>query len=242
MPIQILALCPITELTSAFLVIVVLPIMLIDISPTLQNDMPGWPGDTPFGCRRVAEIGPACPVNVSSFTTSVHIGAHADAPNHFTRDGLDIASLAPDIFIGACVLIDARSAKGPLITPDDVLQQLPIAVERVLIRQYDAYPKIWDAALKGLQPELIGELARRGCRLIGVDAASVDPADSKSLDAHHACDRNGICIIEGLLLDGVPPGEYELIALPMKLAGSDAAPVRAILRTTVNSPKQGARP
>ncbi|MFM8750602.1 arylformamidase [Rhabdaerophilum sp.] len=203
---------------------------LIDISPAFQAGMPGWPGDTPFQAERSWAIGPGCPVNVSRITLSSHVGAHADAPLHFEADGRAIDAMPLERYIGPCHLVDARGGDGP-IQPERVLPALPAQVERVLIRQYEHYPETWDAGLRGLSPALVEALADRGCRLIGVDAASVDPTDSKTLDAHHAIERRGIAIIEGLVLDHVAPGPYELIAPPLRIAGCDAAPLRAVLRT-----------
>jgi arylformamidase len=202
---------------------------LIDISPPFRRGMPGWPGDTPFESPRQWAIGPDCPVNVSRITMSSHIGSHADAPLHYRADGCPIAELPLEPFIGPCYVVDARGA-GDLIRVGDALPFLPERVERVLIRQYETYPESWDDALKGLDPDLVTALAARGCMLIGVDAASVDPANSKTLDAHRRLDQHGILIIEGLVLDHVAPGTYELIAPPLKIEGCDAAPLRALLR------------
>lgn len=202
---------------------------LIDISPLFRAGMPGWPGDTPFAAPRTWAIGPGCPVNVSRITLSSHVGSHADAPLHYRADGRHIAELPLDPFIGPCHVVDARRA-GALVRAEDVLPFLPARAERVLIRQYQAYPESWDENLKGLAPDLVTALAERGCRLIGVDAASVDPANSKTLDAHRRIDEHGIFIIEGLVLDHAAPGAYELIAPPLKIDGCDAAPLRAVLR------------
>lgn len=202
---------------------------LIDISPPFRAGMPGWPGDTPFSCERTWAIGPGCPVNVSRIVLSSHVGSHADAPLHFRADGAAIDALPLEVFVGPCVVVDARGA-GAAVDVDDVVPQLPPRVERVLIRQYARTPEGWDPALKGLSVALVRALAARGVRLVGVDANSVDPADSKGLDAHHAIADAGICIVEGLVLDHVAPGAYELIALPLRIAGCDAAPLRAVLR------------
>ncbi len=203
---------------------------LIDISPAFRAGMPGWPGDTPFDAARSWSLGPDCPVNVSKIVLSSHVGSHADAPSHFDAEGRPIDAMPLELYIGPCHVVDARGA-GARIGVADVLPQLPGRVERVLIRQYEHYPEQWDADLKGLEPALIAALAARGVRLIGVDAASVDPANSKTLDAHHAIEAHGIAIIEGLVLDAVAPGGYELIAPPLKIEGCDAAPLRAVLRT-----------
>lgn len=204
--------------------------ILHDISPLFRRDMQCWPGDMPFGVERVARIEDGSTVNVSSVVISSQVGSHADAPLHYRADGASIAELVLEPFIGPCHLVDARSSVGATIG-FEILPQLPEQVERLLIRQYDRQPDRWDPHLKGIDPALVVELARRGARLIGMDAASVDPADSKTLAAHHALDAHDIRIIEGLLLDDVAAGEYELVALPLKLADCDGAPLRAILRS-----------
>lgn len=204
--------------------------MLIDISPDLRAGIAVWPGDSPFSQERTWEIGPECPVNVSRLTLSSHTGAHADAPLHYRADGASIDKLPLDLFIGPCHLVDASASQGALIHPEDIWPQLPDRARRVLIRQYRRHPEGWDPALRGLSVELVDDLARRGVQLVGVDAASVDPADSKTLNAHRRLDSHGIVIIEGLVLDQVAAGPYELIAPPLKIVDGDAAPLRAVLR------------
>ncbi|MFO1159546.1 MAG: cyclase family protein [Reyranellaceae bacterium] len=152
------------------------------------------------------------------------LGRTAREPLHYKQDGATIAELPLEPFIGRCFVVDARAGKGRVVREADVVPALPDKVERILIRQHERYPPEWDADLKGLDPALVTSLARRGVRLIGVDAASVDPANSKTLDAHHEIDRHDIRIVEGLVLDRVEPGEYELIALPIKIANRDGAP------------------
>lgn len=201
-----------------------------DISPLFRAAMPCWPGDMPFAVEPVARIADGSTVNVSRIVVSSHVGSHADAPLHYRADGASMAEIALEPFIGRCHLVDARGSTGATIGME-ILERLPARVERVLIRQYDRQPDGWDPGLKGIDPALVAELARRGARLIGMDAASVDPADSKTLEAHRALDAHDIRIIEGLLLDDVAAGEYELVALPLKLADCDGAPLRAILRS-----------
>jgi arylformamidase len=100
----------------------------------------------------------------------------------------------------------------------------------VLVRTYASAPSGWDAALAGYAPDTVERLADVGVRLIGIDTASIDPADSKTLDAHQVIRRRNLRVLENLVLDEVPEGDYELIALPLKLTTADASPVRAILR------------
>lgn len=205
--------------------------MLYDISQTLRNDLPVWPGDTRFDLRRTWAMGPGIPVNVSAFTLSTHSGSHADAPFHYDANGAAIDAVDPSIYLGPAQIIDARHAKD-VVTSAHVLPQLRADVTRVLIRTYDRAPQqIWDDNFRAIAAPLVDDLAARGVRLIGVDTPSLDPQTSKTMDAHLAVARHGLAILEGLVLDAVPFGTYELIALPLKIAGADSSPVRAILRS-----------
>lgn len=203
---------------------------LWDISQRLRPSIPVWPGEPPFALDRIVEIDEACPVNVSVMTIGVHAGTHADSPLHYSADGAgsDEADLAT--YLGSCVVIDARHA-GVRVEPDDIDWPAIAGAKRVLIRTYEHFPADeWDAGFKAMAPAVIEQLAGQGVRLIGTDAPSLDPQDSKTLAAHQAVLAADMRILEGLVLDDVPPGPYELIALPLRIAGSDASPVRAILR------------
>jgi arylformamidase len=168
------------------------------------------------------------PVNVSALTMSTHTGAHADAPLHYAADAPDIASVDLAPFLGECLVVDARGA-GPLILPEH-LPDLTRA-ERVLFRTFAAFPHDdWAAETAAIAPETIDSLAAVGVRLVGLDGPSIDPQTSKTMDAHLAVLRHDIRVLEGLVLDAVPPGRYELIALPLAIVGGDASPVRAVLR------------
>ena len=203
----------------------------IDISPTLAPGMPVWPGDTAYAAEPTWQIGPASPVNVSRPTLSTHTGAHADAPLHYDTDGLAIADCSLSPYLGPCHVVHAM-APGERVTIGEVADKLPARPERILFRTYERAPTAyWDSAFKALDAALIDELARRGARLVGLDTPSIDPETSKTLDAPMAVRRAGMAILEGLILDRAQDGRYELIALPLKLAGLDASPVRAVLRT-----------
>lgn len=202
---------------------------LWDISPTISADIPVWPGDTPFEASPTWEIKDGCPVHVSRMTMTTHLGAHTDAPSHYDPLGptIDAVGLAP--YLGPCRVIDCAGAT--LVRPEHLADHLAGTPPRVLLRTYAAAPQqAWDAAFPAIAPETIALLASKGVVLIGTDAASLDPQEAKELRAHHAVRRHGMAILEGVVLDAVPPGDYELIALPLKLAGMDASPVRAILR------------
>jgi arylformamidase len=168
-------------------------------------------------------------VNVSAFEMSPHVGTHADAPLH-VRDGeRGSDSLAPDAFLGPAIVIGLEGTTGP-VDVDALSTRLPRRVERLLLRTGrtiagGAFPEAWPA----LTPACVRWLARRGLRLLGVDAPSVDDRESKTLDTHHALFDAGASIVENLDLRGVTDGPYELIALPLRVEGLDAAPVRAVL-------------
>lgn len=205
--------------------------MLYDISQTLRNDLPVWPGDTRFDLRRTWAMGPGVPVNVSAFTLSTHSGSHADAPFHYDADGIAIDAVDPAIYLGPAQVIDVRHAAG-LVTSAHVLPHLLADVPRVLLRTYDRAPQqTWDDSFCAVAAGLIDDLAARGVKLIGIDTPSLDPQTSKTMEAHLAVSRHGLAILEGLVLDAVPVGLYELIALPLKIAGADSSPVRAVLRS-----------
>ncbi len=204
---------------------------LWDISPPVHAGSPVFPGDTAYSQQWCATIGPGCPVNVSAITLSPHVGAHADAPLHYDEHGASIGDVSLDAFLGSCRVIHAI-ARGPLITWDHIAHAVDATLpQRVLVRTYERMPvDRWDDTLAAYAPDTIERLADLGVLLVGIDTASIDPADSKTLDSHQVIRRRGLRVLENLVLDDVPEGDYELIALPLKLAAADASPVRAVLR------------
>ena len=204
---------------------------LWDISPPVDAGTPVFPGDTPYSQAWAAEIGPGCPVNVSAITLSPHVGAHADAPLHYDPQGAAIGAVDLAPFLGRCRVIHAIGA-GPLVRWDDLAHAItPDLPPRVLVRTYAQAPTAWDAALAAYAPDVVARLADAGVLLIGIDTASIDPADSKTLDSHQVIRQRGLRVLENLVLDEAPEGDYELIALPLKLTTADASPVRAVLRS-----------
>jgi arylformamidase len=204
--------------------------MIIDISQPLSPGMAFFPGDAPYAESPTFTIAPGCPVNVARLSLSVHCGTHADAPLHYSAAGAPIGALPLDPFIGPCRVIDARAAT-PLALPEHIAAALSGCPPRILLRLTDAPdPKSWPTGFRALAPELIDYLAACGVRLVGIDTPSVDPETSKTLPAHLAALRHDLRILENLVLVHVTPGDYELIALPLRLENLDASPVRAILR------------
>lgn len=207
---------------------------LYDISPPVRPGVPVWPGDTPYRAELSWAIARGDSVNVSALTTTPHLGAHADAPFHVAAGGVGVGELPLEPFLGPCQLVEVPPA--PLILPEHLggvdLGDPP----RLLLKTGSAStpngnPSRFPEAFSALSPELARALGESGALLVGLDTPSVDPFDSKDLAAHHALVAGGVVNLEGLMLDAVPPGIYELIALPLRLEGLDASPVRAVLRT-----------
>lgn len=201
---------------------------LWDISQPLRADLPVWPGDTAFAQAGTWQMDAGSPVNVSALTMSTHSGAHADAPLHYASDAPDIASVDLSAYLGECLVVDARGA-GMLIRTEHIPDLG--GAERVLFRTFATFPNdAWADETTAVAPDAIDALAAAGVRLVGLDGPSIDPQASKTMDAHLAVLRHDIRVLEGLVLDDVPAGRYELIALPLPIVGGDASPVRAVLR------------
>jgi len=203
---------------------------LWDISPAIDTATPIWPGDTPVGIERVWRMEAGSPVNVARLTLSPHTGAHADAPLHYDAEGAAIGNVALDAYLGLCRVMDCIGA-SPVVTPQHLAGSLDDLPPRVLLRTYRAAPTAaWDSAFCAVAPDTVDLLAARGVKLIGIDTPSLDPQESKTMDAHRRIRAHRMAILEGIVLDAVEPGDYELIALPLKLTTLDASPVRAVLR------------
>lgn len=206
---------------------------LIDITPAVSARLGVWPGDTPMSREVLCEIAGGASVTLSTLRSTVHLGAHADGPNHYGAGAPGIGERSLDYYIGPCRVVDAPVKRGVRVGVGDLVGGLAQVNEpRVLLRTGTfPDPEAWNEDFAGVTPELIDALAARGVRTIGLDTPSVDLQSSKDLPAHKAVLRHDMAILEGLVLRGVEPGVYELIALPLKLMGFDASPVRAVLRT-----------
>ncbi|MEO6032794.1 MAG: arylformamidase [Burkholderiaceae bacterium] len=202
---------------------------LWDISAPIAPDSPLFPGDTTYSQQWAARIGPGCPVNVSAITLSPHTGAHADAPRHYADGAPTIGEVDLAPYLGPCRVIHAMAC-GPLVRPEHLAHAVASLPARVLVRTWMKAPTAWTGEFAAFAPETISWLASLGVRLVGIDSPSVDPADSKLLPSHHLLLEHDLRVLENLVLDAVPEGDYELIALPLKLMQADASPVRAVLR------------
>ncbi len=204
--------------------------MIYDMTPPITSRLQVWPGDTPLAREILLDMKRGDNITLSTLHASAHLGAHADAPSHYGADAPAIDARSLDDYLGPCQVMRVDVPRSTRITP----QMLPAAVAapRVLLAT-GTYPdpEHFNTDFAALSPELVEALRGRGVKLIGIDTPSVDLFDSKDLPAHQAFLRANMAILEGLVLTGVPEGLYELIALPLRLVGFDASPVRAILRS-----------
>lgn len=204
--------------------------MIYDLTPPIDRALKVFPGDTPPEREVLLDMEAGAHLTLSTLRTTVHVGAHADAPSHYARGAASIDKRPLDLYLGPCQVLRLAAGRDTLLGPDD-LRGASIAAPRVLLATGTfPDPTIFNEDFAALSPVLIDFLHERGARLVGVDTPSLDPCHSKELPAHQACFRHDMGILEGLVLRHVPEGVYELIALPLPIAGADGSPVRAILR------------
>ncbi|HEU0208225.1 MAG TPA: cyclase family protein [Candidatus Udaeobacter sp.] len=208
-----------------------------DVSRTLSNKLAEWPGDEPFRYHLTNEIAKGATVNLGAISMSVHNGTHADARLHFHANSESIEKASLDLYLGRAVVVDlsqsfSRLKEKHLITLDDLRPDAEEigATSRLLVKtgrwsDSTVFPK----KIPVLAADVPMWLQKNGVKLLGVDLPSMDEIDSKSLQNHRALERVGIAIIESLDLSGVAPGVYNFAGLPLKIAGADGAPVRAVL-------------
>src|SRR5207237_2144284 len=210
---------------------------LWDVSRTLSNDLAEWPGDVPFHFKLTREISKGGSVNLGAISMSVHNGTHADARFHFETDGEMIEKAALEIYMGRAAVVDlaeafSQSSEKHLITLKDLRPHSEEIAEtsRLLIktnRWKDS--TVFQKQIPVIAADIPLWLQKNGVKLLGMDLPSVDEIDSKSLQTHHALADAGIAIVESLDLSGVASGIYQFAAPPLKIAGGDGAPMRAIL-------------
>lgn len=204
--------------------------MIYDLTPPASPRLRVWPGDTPLSREILGDIQRGDAITLSTLHATAHLGAHADAPSHYGARAPAIDQRRLDYYLGPCQVVPVPAARGSRILPAN----LPggVTAPRVLLAT-GTYPdpEQFNEDFAALSPELVEMLHDRGVILVGIDTPSVDLFASTDLPAHKAFLRHDMAILEGLVLKEVPAGVYELIALPLRLVGFDASPVRAILRT-----------
>ena len=198
---------------------------LFDLSPPLSARLAVWPGDVPFS-RDVTSHPDG--TTFSSIATTLHLGSHADAPLHMVAGAAAIDAVPLETWIGPCQVVEARVGPRGRVRLEDLAE--PPSAPRLLVKTGTfGSRERFDDAFAGLDPELAGELAARGVVLVGIDTPSVDPYDDHAYTAHRALVHAGVAWLEGLVLAHVPPGRYDLAALPLRIEGGDGSPVRAVL-------------
>lgn len=201
---------------------------LIDISPLVSERIGVFPGDVPFRRDISLSLAAGDNIDLSAMHGTVHVGAHADAPSHYVPGGESIADRRLELYYGPCQVIEVAVARGARMQPEDL--QVDVEAPRVLFKTGTfRNPERFDEDFASLSPALVDRLHERGVVLVGIDTPSIDPCHDKILESHQAVGRHDMAVLEGLVLEHVPPGFYTLVALPLRLEGADAAPVRAAL-------------
>lgn len=214
--------------------------ILYDISPPLDSRLAVFPGDTPLSREPILQLEQGDSVTLSTLRASCHVGAHVDAPSHYDLRGDAVGARPLDAFLGPCRVIRVSVEPGALVTLDSVHLALRLDesaddafpdLPRVLFAT-GTYrdPREFNPDFAALCPRMVERMGEAGARLVGIDTPSIDPASSTDLQAHRAVARHDMNILEGVVLDDVPSGVYELIALPLRLTEFDGSPVRAVLR------------
>ena len=203
--------------------------MWINISSLLTSTTPVWPGDVPVTFEPTASMEQGASINLAALQMSLHAGTHADAPLHTEAGGAPSDVLALEAFIGEALLVDIP--EGEPVSRAHLKGFDLAGCRRLLLRTRGEAPppRAFERDFQPILPDTVDWMAEQSIVLVGTDAASVDPFDSTELEAHHALNRYGIVNLENLMLGHVEPGRYTLVALPLAVAGMDAAPVRAVL-------------
>jgi len=207
-------------------------VAIYDISVPVREGMPVWPGDPEVQVRKALALARGDAANVSALSLGAHTGTHMDAPYHFLEEGLAIDRIPLELCVGPARVVEVPALVA--IGPAD-LEPLPVrGCVRLLLKTRNS--TLWRR--EGFQEDFVhltGEgaafLVAAGVRLLGIDYLSVEGYRVTGAPAHHALLQAGVFLLEGLDLSAVPPGEYELLCLPLRLTGADGAPARALLRT-----------
>lgn len=201
---------------------------IYDITPTVSPKLAVFPGDTPYANSYLMSFQEGHHLSLSKIESTVHLGAHADAPSHYHARGVSIEERDLNLYLGKVQVITVKEQRGHRISVSDL--KTDIQAPRVLFKTLSfPDPNTWNGDFMALSVELIQFLTKSGVKLVGIDTPSVDLADDKALEVHNEIYRSDLAILEGIVLDKVPDGIYDLIALPLKLQGAEASPLRAVL-------------
>lgn len=203
---------------------------IYDISPLIHGGTAVFPGDTPFKRKVVLDFNTGDKnLLLSALEMSAHLGSHVDAPNHYDSSGVGIDERELNYYLGSAQVIELRLPRHTEIKVCDI-EGIEIKARRVLFKT-KSYPNpdYWNSDFNSLSAEVVNYLAEQNVILVGIDTPSIDLEEAKILNSHQAVFKNNMAILEGIVLDKVREGIYTLIALPLKIAGGDASPVRAVL-------------
>jgi len=206
---------------------------LYDISLTIADDLPVWPGDPKIELKKISKIENGEEANVTHITACVHIGTHVDAPDHFLGNGQTVENLPLDLLVGAAFVVEIH-VDGQISAVDLQSASIPEGTKRLLIKT--ANSQLWADDVKefksdfiALEADAAAYLVNQGVEVVGVDYLSVAPFADPA-PTHRILLEAEVLVIEGLNLSGIDPGEYTLLCLPLKISGSDGAPARVLLQ------------
>lgn len=202
---------------------------IYDITPTISEKLAVFPGDQPFQRKAVLQFAKGDHLELSHILSTVHLGAHADAPSHYHPSGVSIEKRPLGRYMGKAQVVHVAGLKpGQRIETRHISGV--IRAPRVLVGTGSFNePEKWNSEFNSFSPELLRSFSDQGVRLVGIDTPSVDPEQSKALESHQVLFERDMAVLEGLMLQGVPEGVYTLLALPLPIAAGDASPVRAVL-------------
>ena len=203
--------------------------MIYDITPKISPRLGVYPGDQPFERKVAMSFEKGNHLELSSMLSTLHLGAHADAPSHYHAKGVSIEQRPLGYYMGAAQVVRIKNlAPRARVMPSHL--RVEILAPRILFDTMSfPDPEHWNSDFNSLSPELLNTLADQGVKLVGIDTPSVDPEDSKAMESHQVLFKRDFAVLEGLLLKNVPEGLYTLFALPLPIEGADASPVRAVL-------------
>ena len=206
--------------------------MIIDISRPIGADTPVWPGDPAVVVERVASVAAGDPADVSRLQLGTHSGTHVDPPAHFVPGGATVDELPLDVLVGPVVVADLTAAESIDTAALEALA-LPAGTVRVLLKTAAAGPSRGGSGAAAPDRGILTVdgarwLVERGVRLVGADTLSIE-AGTHGYPAHRLLLEAGVVIVEGLDLSPAAPGDYDLVCLPLRIAGGDGAPARAVL-------------
>lgn len=199
-----------------------------DVTRALPSGHPVWPGDVPFEITPTLRIPDGNVVNISKIVSPTHMGTHLDAPWHYDDDAPTVESVPLDLLIGEAILVDVSNGDGPVLP-----EELPRGPLPPRVALFTGQPDVWTdfpSSFRPLSVALVEAFGRQGVRLVVTDAPSVDHLTSKDLPVHHACRVHDVTIVEAAAWNRMPPGQIEIVCLPLPLVGTDGAPVRLIAR------------